>query len=383
MKKRIVVLGSTGSIGRATLEVIDQHKDTMEVYGLACKENTSLFSAQIRKFKPAYACLFDAARAGKVDFGGARKLTGLAGMKELARVDADMVVNALPGSIGLEPTLEALKGGRRLALANKESLVMAGRVIRGLLKKKRGKLIPVDSEHSALYQLLSCIGTDELRSLTLTASGGPFRKHTKAQLRSVRPREAMKHPTWSMGKKITLDSATLANKGLEVIEARWLFDVEPERIKVLVHPESIVHGIAELRDGSLLAYLAHPDMRVPISYALNEGVRTELPFGKVDLAKLTSLNFAHPDERRFPALRLAYDALAIGDSAQIVYNASNEAAAVAFMEGRIRFIDIPRLMEEALRRHTPVPIIEDVDEIVNIHEWTVRYVEGRLRRSRG
>ncbi|MBP1732313.1 MAG: 1-deoxy-D-xylulose 5-phosphate reductoisomerase [Deltaproteobacteria bacterium] len=383
MKKRIVVLGSTGSIGRATLDVIEQHRDTMEVYGLACRENTGLFSAQIKKFKPTYACLFDAARAGKVEFRSAKKLTGPEGMKELARVDADMIVNALPGSIGLEPTLEALKGGRRLALANKESLVMAGRVIRKLLKKGRAGLIPVDSEHSALYQLLNCIEPSELQSLTLTASGGPFRKHTKAQLRMVSSDEAMKHPTWNMGKKITLDSATLANKGLEVIEARWLFDIEPEHIKVLVHPESIVHGIAELRDGSLLAYLAYPDMRVPISFALNEGVRTQLPFGKVDLARLTSLSFAHPDQRRFPALRLAYEALAIGDSAQIVYNASNEVAATAFMEGRIRFTDIPRLMEEALNRHAAVPKIEDVEEIVNIHHWTVRYVEGRLRRSRG
>jgi 1-deoxy-D-xylulose-5-phosphate reductoisomerase len=383
MKKRIVVLGSTGSIGRATLDVIEQHRDTMEVYGLACKENASLFSVQIKKFKPTYACLFDVARAGKVEFRGAKRLTGPEGMKELARVDADMVVNALPGSIGLEPTLEALKGGRRLALANKESLVMAGRIIRRLLKKGRATLMPVDSEHSALYQLLICIEPSELQSLVLTASGGPFRKHTKAQLRLVSPREAMKHPTWNMGRKITLDSATLANKGLEVIEARWLFDIEPERIKVLIHPESIVHGMAELRDGSLLAYLAHPDMRVPISFALNEGVRTELPFGKVDLAKLTSLSFSRPDDRRFPALRLAYDALAIGDSAQIVYNASNEVAATAFMEGRIRFTDIPRLMEEALNRHAAVPKIEDVEEIVNIHQWTVRYVEGRLRRPRG
>lgn len=383
MKKRIVVLGSTGSIGRATLEVIDQHKDTMEVYGLACKESTGLFNAQIKKFKPAYACVFDAARAGKVAFQGAKKLTGPEGMKELARVDADIVVNALPGSIGLEPTLEVLKGGRRLALANKESLVMAGRVIRRLLRKGRARLIPVDSEHSALYQLLVCIEASELQTLTLTASGGPFRKHTKAQLQLVSPRQAMNHPTWKMGKKITLDSATLANKGLEVIEARWLFDIEPERIKVLIHPESIVHGIAELRDGCLLAYLAHPDMRVPISFALNEGVRTELPFGKVDLAKVTSLSFTSPDEKRFPALRLAYDALAMGDSAQIVYNAANEVAASAFAEGRIRFIDIPRLIEEALNGHAAVPKIEDVEEIANIHQWTVRYVEGRLRRSRG
>jgi len=381
MKKRIVVLGSTGSIGKATLEVIEKHSDSMEVYGLACKENVELFSAQLVKWKPRYASLFDASREHEVPFGDAEKLGGIAGIKEMVRTDADIIVNALPGSIGLEPTLEALRNGKTVALANKESLVMAGRLITKLIRETPAKLIPVDSEHSALYQLLSCNDGAEIETLFITASGGPFRKATKEDLRKVRPDEAMKHPTWKMGKKITLDSATLANKGLEVIEARWLFGLDHRRIKVLIHPESIVHGMVELRDGSILAYLAHPDMRIPISYALNEGRRTKLPFGKVNLATLRKLTFATPDVGRFPTLKLAYDALDAGDSAPIVFNAANEVAAAAFMEGRVRFTDIARLIDEALTYHTPIGEIEDEQIIWEVHRWAMYYVMERLRRS--
>ncbi len=380
-KKRIVVLGSTGSIGRATLDVIEKHRESMEVYGLCCKENADLFNAQIAKWKPKFACLFDAAREHEVAFGDAEQLGGLAGIKEMVRTDADIIVNGLPGSIGLEPTLEALKNGKTLALANKESLVMAGRLITKLLKETAAKLIPVDSEHSALYQLLACTERAEVDTLVITASGGPFRKATREELRRVRPEEAMKHPTWKMGKKITLDSATLSNKGLEVIEARWLFGLDHRRIKVLIHPESVVHGMLELRDGSVLAYLAYPDMRIPISYALNEGARTNLSFGKVKLATLRKLSFSTPDVERFPALRLAYDALEAGDSACIVFNAANEVAAAAFMEGRIKFTDIARLIDEALTHHTRVPEIDNEHVIWEVHRWALHYVMERLRRS--
>jgi 1-deoxy-D-xylulose-5-phosphate reductoisomerase len=303
-------------------------------------------------------------------------------MKEMVRADCDIVVNALPGSVGLEPTLEALRNGKILALANKESLVMAGRLIGKLLRETRATLIPVDSEHSALYQLLHCIdGAAELRHLVLTASGGPFRKRSKEELKSVRPEEAMKHPTWKMGTKITLDSATLSNKGLEVIEAHWLFDLDHHRIQVLIHPESIVHGMVELKDGALLAYCAHPDMRIPIAFALNEGRRTELPFGKVNLSTLRKLSFATPDVERFPALKLAYDALDMGDSALIVFNAANEVASTGFMEGRIRFTDIARLIDEALTHHARVPTIEEEQAIWEVHRWAMHYVMERLRRS--
>ncbi|HVN24799.1 MAG TPA: 1-deoxy-D-xylulose-5-phosphate reductoisomerase [Syntrophorhabdales bacterium] len=381
MKKRIVVLGSTGSIGRATLEVIEKHQDRMEVYGLACKENAELFAAQLAKWKPRYACVFDPERAREVSFGDAEELSGLAGMKEMVRTDADIIVNALPGSIGLEPTLEALKNGKTLALANKESLVMAGRLIANLASEAPARLIPVDSEHSALHQLLNCSNGAEVETLIITASGGPFRKATKEELRKVRPDDAMKHPTWKMGKKITLDSATLTNKGLEVIEAHWLFGLEHHRIKVMIHPESIVHGMVEMRDGSIFAYLAHPDMRIPISYALNEESRTELSFGKVKLATLRKLTFAVPDVERFPALKLAYEALDAGDSACIVFNGANEVAATAFMEGRIGFTDISRLIDEALTHHTRIPIIKDEHTIWEVHRWALHYVMERLRRS--
>ncbi len=381
MKKRIVLLGSTGSIGKATLEVIEQHSDSMEVYGLACKENAELFSAQLAKWKPKYACICNASREREVSFATAERLSGLEGMKEMVRTDADIVVNALPGSIGLEPTLEALRCGKTVALANKESLVMGGRLINKLLREKPARLIPVDSEHSALYQLLAASDGAEVETLIITASGGPFRNATKEELRNVRPDEAMKHPTWKMGRKITLDSATLTNKGLEVIEAHWLFGLDHERIRVMIHPESVVHGMVELRDGAILAYLAYPDMRIPISYALNEGARTKLSFGKVKLSTIEQLTFSAPDVDRFPALKLAYDALDAGDSASIVFNAANEVAATAFMEGRIRFTHIARLIEEALAHHARIPKIEDEDIIREVHRWAMQYVTERLRRS--
>jgi 1-deoxy-D-xylulose-5-phosphate reductoisomerase len=306
---------------------------------------------------------------------------GLAGIKEMVRTDADIIVNALPGSIGLEPTLEALKNGKTLALANKESLVMAGRLISKLSKETSARLIPIDSEHSAIYQLLSCTKNGELETIVITASGGPFRKHTKEELRKVRPDEAMKHPTWKMGRKVTLDSATLVNKGLEVIEARWLFNLDHERIKIVIHPESVIHGMVELKDGSIFAYLSHPDMRIPISFALNGEARTELPFGHVKLATLRKLSFSAPDPGRFPALKLAYEALDTGDAALIVFNAANDVAAVAFMEGRIRFTDISRLISEALAHHTRIAKIEDEHIIWEVHRWALHYVMEQLRKS--
>ncbi|HNT44005.1 MAG TPA: 1-deoxy-D-xylulose-5-phosphate reductoisomerase, partial [Syntrophorhabdaceae bacterium] len=242
MKKKVLILGSTGSIGTATLDVIANDPGAFEVRGLACRNNIELLNRQIARFKPQAVCVYDQRQRSAVKAPGVRVHTGIEGMKEMIRSDVDTVVNALPGSIGLEPTIEALRCGKVLALANKESLVMAGRIIRRILSEKGSRLIPVDSEHSALYQLLKGVEGKEVRSLIITASGGPFRRHTKRALESVELSEAMNHPTWRMGQKITLDSATLMNKGLEIMEARWLFDLEPGKIKTLVHPESIVHG---------------------------------------------------------------------------------------------------------------------------------------------
>ena len=380
MKKGIILLGSTGSIGVSTLEAVENQRDEFDVVGLACRENGQLFTEQIRRFKPRFACLFDEKRAGTVDFHGTRRLTGEAGMKELLKKDAEIIVNALPGSAGLNPTIEALRQGRVLALANKESLVMAGRLVKKLAREGSAQLIPVDSEHSALYQLMEGIDRYEIERLIITASGGPFRNFSREELGNVTAEQALRHPTWRMGKKVTIDSATLMNKGLEIIEARWLFDIGQEKIDIVVHPESIVHGMVQIVDGSVLAYMAYPDMRIPISFALNKGQRRKLPFGKINLVEAGTLTFFAPDTDRFPALKLAYRALEIGDSALITLNASNEVASSAFLEGRIAFTDIPVLVEEALSRHPYVKEIGDVETIWEIHGWAKAYLEDHLRR---
>jgi 1-deoxy-D-xylulose-5-phosphate reductoisomerase len=380
MKKKILVLGSTGSIGRATLDVIDDQRDALTVTGLACRDNVELLNVQIKRFKPDFACVYDPQMRASVKFPENRLFVGMEGIKKLIGMDADIVVNAMPGSIGLEPTVEALKQNKTLALANKESLVMAGRVMRRLLEQGKGTLIPVDSEHSALFQIMKTMDQDDVKTLVITASGGPFKDHTKTALATVKPEEALNHPTWKMGAKITLDSATLMNKGLEVIEARWLFDVEPEKIKVLVHPESIVHGIVELVDNSYIAYLAYPDMRIPISYALNEEKRRSLPFGRLDIEKAFTLTFRPPDMDRFPSLRLALDALAAGDGTVIAMNASNEVASAAFIGGKIRFTDIPILIERTLESRFQLPIIEDVDTVLAVHREATNLAEENLRR---
>lgn len=379
MKKKILLLGSTGSIGRATLEVIEHERDSLEIFALACRGSIDLLNRQIQQFKPKYVCIHDTLQKDKINFDKTKIFIGITGMKELVAMDYDIVVNALPGSIGLEPTIEALKCRKTIALANKESLVMAGRIIRKLLKANAGRLIPVDSEHSALHQLLQAIPRKELKTMIITASGGPFRNHTMDDLKKVRPQEALNHPTWKMGQKITLDSATLMNKGLEVIEARWLFDIEPSRIKVLVHPESILHGIVELADNSLMAYMACPDMKIPIAYALNTSQRLPLPVKRVSLEEMTTLSFFAPDLDKFPSLRLAYNALASGDSALVVLNTANEVASEAFIEGKIGFTDIPRIVEDALEHHTIQPEIENIDTVLELYDWTKIYTANKLR----
>ena len=309
MKKKVIILGSTGSIGRGTLDVIGHQRDKFEVLGLACKGSLQLLEEQVGKFKPAYVAVYDGYDNAAKRIGTATVLRGMDGIKEMIGMDAPIVVNAMPGSVGLEPTLEALKHDKVLALANKESLVMAGRLVRKRLEEGSAQLIPVDSEHSALYQLLRGLPSRELKTLIITASGGPFRNHDKEALKKVKPEEALNHPTWKMGNKITLDSATLMNKGLEVIEARWLFDIGGDRIKVLIHPESIIHGMVEFVDNGFMSYLSYPDMRIPIAYALNEEERNTLPFGKLPMEEPFSLTFHRPDLDRFPSLRIAYEAL--------------------------------------------------------------------------
>jgi len=381
MKKKILILGSTGSIGRATLDVIYEQNDSFEILGLACKDNIQLLNEQIQKFKPKYVCVDDKQFKTQVQFSKKRLLAGMKGIKDLIGMDADIVMNAMPGSIGLEPTIEALEKNKTVALANKESMVMAGRLVKRLLQRRNGSLIPVDSEHSALYQIMKASDQDELKRLIITASGGPFRNFKKARLKVVKPRDALNHPTWKMGAKITLDSATLMNKGLEVIEARWLFDIDPVRIQVLIHPESIIHGIAEHVDNSFIAYLAYPDMRIPISYALNEEKRRPLPFGTLKTDDIFKLTFYPPDTDRFPSLKIALEALAIGDSTVIAMNAANEVAVHAFIDGKIKFTEIPVLIEKTLEQHHGSAIIEDMEEILEIHQWATQFTEEKIRKN--
>lgn len=305
----------------------------------------------------------------------------MGGIKDLVGMDAHIVINAMPGSIGLEPTIEALKNHKLLALANKESMVMAGRLVRKMLGQGNGAIIPVDSEHSALYQIMKTSGQDDLKRLIITASGGPFRNYKKEKLKTVQPRDALNHPTWKMGNKITLDSATLMNKGLEVIEARWLFDIDPSHIDVLIHPESIIHGMVEYIDNSFIAYLAYPDMRIPISYALNEEKRRPLPFAAINTNEMFKLTFYPPDTDRFPSLKIALEALADGDSSVIVMNAANEVAARAFIDGKIRFTEIPVLIEKTLEQHHGSAVVEDIQAILEIHQWAEQVTEEKIRKE--
>lgn len=380
MKKKVVVLGSTGSIGRATLDVIEAYRERFEVLGLSCKSNVGLLSKQIERVRPKYVIVFDEKKAKEFSCSKAKVVVGIDGLREVLSLGPNIVVNALAGSAGLLPSIEAIKSRAVLALANKESIVMAGRIILSAIKEYKTRLIPIDSEHSAIYQLLKRIGRRELKSIVLTASGGPFRDFKKEDLEKVRPKEALKHPVWKMGKKITIDSATLMNKALEIIEARWLFDIEISKLRVLIHPEGLIHGLIELIDGSYFGYLAYPDMRIPISYALNEEKRRPVVFSALDFDSPLKMNFYPPDPDKFPALRLAYHALKEGDSAQIVLNTSNEVACSAFLKGRIGFTKITEVIEEVLMRHPKKSVIEDVNHVFELHGWAKVVTEEILRK---
>jgi 1-deoxy-D-xylulose-5-phosphate reductoisomerase len=357
--KRIVILGSTGSIGTQALDVIGR-SDELEVVALAASRSFELLVQQAEAHGVTRIALADeaaAARAAEAWTGG-EVLAGAEGLVELITgTDCDLVLNALMGSAGLGPTVAALGEGIDLALANKESLVVGGELVMTLAEATGASIIPVDSEHSALYQLVNSetrLGT--IDKLVLTASGGPFRGRTLAELVNVMPEQALAHPTWDMGGKITIDSATLMNKGLEVIETQWLFGVPLERIDVVVHPQSIVHALVHLNDGASLAHMGYPDMRVPISYALHYPERADVPVPALNLADVGQLTFEPPDERTFPCLRLAREAAAAGGTAPCVLNAANEMAVQAFLDGEIGFTAIAEVIERALEAHDPGPV---------------------------
>ena len=357
----LAVLGSTGSIGTQTLDVVRLFPDHFHVRALTCGSNVDRLAEQAREFRPEAVVVSDADRIEALrDRLGDLDVEVLAGDDGLcavaARDDVDVVMAAIVGAAGLAPVLAALRHDKRVALANKETLVVAGALVNALLDTTDATLIPVDSEHSAIFQCLTGESDARVEEIILTASGGPFRTRDRATFDQITVAEALDHPNWSMGSKITIDSATLMNKGLEVIEARWLFDMPPERIRVLVHPQSIVHSMVAFDDGSIKAELGVPDMKVPIQYALSYPDRWAAPHERLSWADAARLDFEAPDTDAFPCLRLAFEALQAGGTAPAVLNAANEEAVRSFLDEAIGFTDIPRLIEAALERVVPEPV---------------------------
>ncbi len=347
------MLGSTGSIGTQTLEIVKLFPERISVHALAAGSNWELLAEQALAFQPQVVCIAEEARYASLKDALAttsiRVVSGREGLCEIASAEeADVVVAAIVGAAGLRPTLAAVESGKMIALANKETLVVAGSLVERLAREYGSMLIPVDSEHSAIFQCLVGEDSDSVESVTLTASGGPFRQRSVETFDAITRAEALNHPNWSMGAKITIDSATMMNKGLEVIEARWLFGLTPEEINVIVHPQSIIHSFVTFSDGSAKAQLGVPDMKVPIQYALTFPDRWPAPHDRIDWNTLRSLNFEKPDFHRFPCLRLAFEALKQGGSAPAVLNAANEVAVALFLADQIGFTDIPRLIEEAM-----------------------------------
>ncbi|WP_219637439.1 1-deoxy-D-xylulose-5-phosphate reductoisomerase [Cohnella sp. CFH 77786] len=373
--KKIAVLGSTGSIGTQTLDVISRDPEAYEVVGLAAGRNADLLLEQAEAFRPKLVSVSSKELAERIRHrlpAGTRVVHGEEGLIEVAaNASADFVVCALVGSLGLTSTLAAIDAGAAIGLANKETLVTAGHLVMARAAAKDVRLLPVDSEHSALFQCLNGEDRKALKRLILTASGGSFRDRTREQLEGVTVEEALKHPNWSMGSKITIDSATMANKGLEVIEAHWLFGVPYDRIDVMIHPESIVHSMVEFEDTSVMAQLGNPDMRVPIQYALTYPERRPSPASPLDLLARGTLHFRPMDFTRYPCMRLAYEAGRTGGTAPAVFNAANEAAVARFLKGEIPFLAIEDIIEEALGRHHPVSV-PDLETILETDRWARR-----------
>jgi 1-deoxy-D-xylulose-5-phosphate reductoisomerase len=365
--KHISILGSTGSIGTQTLDVISHYPDLYKVEGLAGGRNLSLLLEQIKQFKPRHVSVASKALADELmqyTLGDTKVYYGDEGLLEIAAgTHAEYVVTALVGSQGLRPTLAAIEAGKDIGLANKETLVSAGHLVTDLVKRRGVKLFPIDSEHSAIFQCLNGESRKDINEITLTASGGSFRDRTREQLKEVTVQQALQHPNWSMGAKITIDSATMVNKGLEVIEAHWLFEIDYSQIKVLIHPESIIHSFVEFADNSIIAQLGNPDMRVPIQYALTYPDRLKTPTNRLNLAQVGQLNFREMDYARFPCLRMAYESGIAGGTATTVYNAANEV-----LNGVIPFLEIEQIIESVLNQHTVV-LKPDLEEITAADAW--------------
>ncbi|MCD6320580.1 MAG: 1-deoxy-D-xylulose-5-phosphate reductoisomerase [Candidatus Desulfofervidaceae bacterium] len=382
--KYLTILGSTGSIGRQTLEVIAQFPEEFKVIGLGAGKNIGLLKKQIMQFKPKVVCVLDRERAEALK--GALPSTlplqilySPEGYSEIAvHPEVTLVVSAMVGISGLRPTLAALKAGKTVALANKETLVAGGAIVKEAIQRKN-QLLPVDSEHSAIFQLLLGQNRNHLKNIILTASGGPFWNADPSCLASITPEQAVKHPRWSMGAKISVDSATLMNKGLEVIEAMWLFELSLDKIRILIHPQSVVHSLIEFVDGVIFAHLSQPDMRLPITFALQYPERTVLPVKPLNLCE-QPLSFYPPDLNRFPCLRLALEAAKIGGSAPVVLNAANEVAVEAFLAREIGFMAIPNLLEKILRLHQPVTNM-DIETIFELDTWARKQAREWIKNS--
>jgi len=382
--KRIAILGSTGSIGRSALAVVDAHPGRLRVAGLAAGENDELLTEQVAKYRPAVVAMasgraIDRLRAS-LPSGVAVAGTGREGLVAVATApDVDIVLCASSGTDGLEAVLAAIEHRKTIALANKEVLVMAGGVVTEAARRHGALILPVDSEHNALHQCLHGRPASEVRRLILTASGGPFRGRSSSQLLSVSAEEALRHPTWRMGRKITIDSATLMNKGLEVIEAHWLFGVRAEQIDVLIHPQSVVHSMVELTDGSIIAQLGVTDMQLPIQYAFSYPERWAAPLPPLDLATAGRLDFEVPDTTAFPCLRLAYRALEAERSLPVVLNAANEVVVARFLEGRLGFPSIAHVIEETMNAHEPAEVTS-LAAVRNVDQWAREYSQELARR---
>ncbi len=371
--RSLSILGSTGSIGVSTLDVVRQHPDKFSVTALAAGTDIALLAEQIKEFRPLAVSIRDKESVQKLrELCGEYKpdiLFGVEGTCAIAQSDgSDMVVSAIVGAAGLVPTVRAIKAGKHIALANKETLVVAGQLVSDLVKQHKVHLLPVDSEHSAVFQSLAGHRTEDVERIILTASGGPFRNTPAEELKQVTLEQALKHPQWSMGAKITIDSATMMNKGLEVIEAHWLFNVPAEKIGVVVHPQSIIHSMVEYIDGCVMAQLGTPDMRAPIAYALAWPERCESGIPKLDLAKIGTLTFEEPDMVRFPALRLAYEALKAGRTWPAVLNAANEIAVAAFLNRKIGFTEIAETVEKTMQAHEAYNPVE-LDDYLQADRW--------------
>ncbi|MCE5240495.1 1-deoxy-D-xylulose-5-phosphate reductoisomerase [bacterium] len=378
VRKRVVILGSTGSIGKQTLEIVAAHPERLEVVGLVAGRSTDLIAAQARTFDVSRLCLTDEAAAHAVaeQLPHAQVLAGEAGLERLLdQTQPDLVVGAISGAAGLLPLAAALRQGVDVALANKEPLVMAGAVVTALAERSGARLLPVDSELSAIFQCLQGQPREAVERILLTASGGPFAKLSREELAQVTPDQALRHPNWRMGRKVTIDSATLANKGFEVFEVKWLFGVEFSQIEVVVHHQSIIHSLVEFADSSVLAQLGWPDMRTPIQVALfhPERVRNELP--RLDLAQASPLTFAEPDVAKFPCLRLARQAAEAGGGYPAALNGADEAAVELFLQGRLGFMGIPDAIERALNAY-PGGDVRSIEEAVAADRWAGEYVRA-------